>query len=122
MQNFNFSVIEGNLVEDPTVMQVKGDRKLCKFTIGNSRDFTKANGESVRDANFIPVTTWAKLAENCGRYLKKGSRVLVSGVLKQDSYTDKEGRSRKAFFIDGKEVNFLSSKPRQAEGDSQRAF
>lgn len=108
MQNFNFSVVEGNLVEDPKLLRTKGDRMLCKFTIGNNRDYRKADGEEVKNANFIPVTTWAKLAETCGKYLKKGSRVLVSGSIKQDSYVDKEGVNRKGYFIDGKEVNFLT--------------
>lgn len=111
MQNFNMSIIEGNLVKDPEFLEVGEKRtKLCKFRIGSNRVVRKQNGETEQYSNFFDVTTWSKLADVCGKYLKKGSRVLVSGLLKQDQWKSEDGSNRFKVYIEGREVNFLSPK------------
>jgi len=111
MNNFNFSILEGNLVKDPEYREVGDGVSLCKFSIGSNRAFKKKNGEVEEQSNFFEITTWAKLAEVCHRYLKKGSRVLVSGLLKQDRWQSDEGENRTKVYLEGREVNFLSPKP-----------
>ena len=108
MNNFNFSVLEGNLVRDPQLSYVGGGRALCTFTIGSNRSYTKKNGEKVSEAHFFDITTWSKLGELCNTYLKKGSRVLVSGVLKKSSWKNDQGQSRSKIYLEGRDVNFLS--------------
>lgn len=107
MNNFNFSVLEGNLVRDPELSYVKGDRAVCRFTIGNNRSYTNKDGEKVDQSQFFEVTAWSKLAEVCNRYLRKGSHVLVSGVLKRDNWKTKEGENRFKVYLESREVNFL---------------
>lgn len=110
MNNFNLSVIEGHLVKDPTLETVGDKHPLCKFTIGSNRGFTNKAGERVEEPSFFDVTSWYKLAEICGKYLHKGSRVLVSGNLRRDTWKDKEGKYQSRVYLEAKEVNFLSSK------------
>ncbi len=110
MNNFNVSVIEGFLAKDPVLETVGGKHPLCKFTIGLNRSYTKKDGERVEESGFFDVTTWYKLAEVCSKYLKKGSRVLVSGNLRRDTWKDKEGKFQSRVYVEGKEVNFLSTK------------
>jgi single-strand DNA-binding protein len=109
MNHFNLSVIEGHLARDPVLETVSGKYPLCKFTVGTNRSFTKRNGEKVEDVGFFDVTAWSRLGETCAKYLKKGSRVLISGNLKQDSWKDKEGKTRTRVYVDCKEINFLPS-------------
>lgn len=111
MNNFNFSIVEGNLVKDPEVKMVTNGNALCKFRIGSNRTRINKEGEKVEESGFFDVTTWAKLAEICGKYLKKGSKVLVSGILKQDQWVTDDGQTRSRIYIEGREVNFLSPRP-----------
>jgi len=108
MNNFNFTAVEGNLTRDPELKTIAGDFALCKFTIGSNRSYTKKNGEVVKESSFFDITTWAKLAETCAKYLKKGSRVLVSGNLRKDTWKDKDGTMKNNVYVEGKSVNFLS--------------
>ena len=108
MTHFNISMVEGYLVKDPLILEINNNKKLCKFTIGNNRVYINKNGEKIRESHFFDVTAWSKLAINCGKYLKKGSHVLVSGNLKKNQWKDKEGKTKYTTFIESKEVNFLS--------------
>ena len=70
MKNFNLSVIEGYLVRKPDFKKVNNGRgSLCKFVIGNNRDYKNTQGELVPNANFIEIVTWSHLAEICQRNL-----------------------------------------------------
>ena len=108
MNNFNFSVLEGNLVGDPKISQLNNGISLCTFTIGSNRTYIKKNGEKVEEAHFFDITTWSRLGEICNKYLKKGSRVLVSGMLKKSSWKNTQGEVRTRTYLEGRDVNFLS--------------
>ncbi|HMA99361.1 MAG TPA: single-stranded DNA-binding protein [Spirochaetota bacterium] len=110
MTNFNFSAVEGHLVKDPELKHTKHGNALCKFTLGSNQTYKDKNGEKVDKANFFDITTWAKVAEACAKYLKKGSRVLVSGNLRKDIWQTDDGSYRSRIYLDGREVNFLSAK------------
>jgi single-strand DNA-binding protein len=68
--------------------------------------------------SYFDVTTWARLAEVCGEYLKKGRGVRVVGRLKQDRGTDADGKEHSKIFIVAEHVEF---KPPQKgkDGDSK---
>ena len=112
MNNFNFSIIEGNLVKDPELKTINDKTVVCKFTVGLNRRYTDKNGESVEQADFFDVNTWNNTARNCAKYLNKGSKVLVSGNLRKDVWKDKDGEFHSRVYIDGRSVNFMSAKPK----------
>ena len=113
MQNFNYSIIEGHLAKDPELAHVGENVPLCKFTIGTNRSYTRRNGEKVNESHFFDVTAWSKLAENCHKYLKKGSRVLVSGLLKKSSWKTPDGEYRSRVYLESREVSFLQNRQRR---------
>ena len=82
---------------------------LCKFSIANNNDYYK-DEELQKQVSFVDVTTWAKLAEQCNEYLKKGSRIIVNGRLKQDRWQDDNGGNRSKIIIVGNQVQFLDLK------------
>jgi single-strand DNA-binding protein len=57
--------------------------------------------------NFIDVTTWSKLADQCNEYLKKGRRVIVNGRLKQSKWEDDDGGKHSKISIVAYQVQFL---------------
>jgi single-stranded DNA-binding protein len=105
MNTFNFSIVEGNLTANPVLSTVSG-KVLCKFQIKTCRTHIDKCGEKIEESCTFDVHAWDKLGEVCGKYLKQGSKTLVSGTLRQV-----DGQ----FFIEAKEVNFLSPRPVPAQ-------
>ena len=109
MRNFNLAVLEGRLVGDPEMRYTQNGTALCRFSIANNNDYYK-DEELQKQVSFVEVTTWAKLAEQCNEYLKKGNRIIVNGRLKQDRWQDDTGGNRSKISIVGNQVQFLDLK------------
>ena len=108
----NKVILIGNLARDPELSTTSGGVSFCKLTVAVSRRF--ANAEGVREADFFNVTVWRAQAENCHKYLRKGSKVGIAGALQTRSYEDKDGIKRYVTDIVADDVEFLS---RQALGE-----
>ena len=106
MRNFNLAVLEGRLTSDPELRYTQGGTALCTFSIANNHSYYKEE-ELQEEVYYIDITTWAKLAEQCNEYLKKGRRVLVNGRLRQNKWQDQEGGKHSKISIIGNQVHFL---------------
>ena len=95
----------GRLTKDPEVRQTPGGKTVAKITLAVDRDFKNADGE--READFIDVLTWEKLADSCSKHLGKGRLVSVKGRLQIRSYDDSQGIRRKAAEVVADKVSFL---------------
>ncbi len=109
----NKCVILGNLTRDPELKTTTSGKSVCNFTVAVSRRFTGPNGE--READFIPVVVWGKQAENCAKYLRKGSQCAVSGAIQVRNYEANDGSRRYVTEVIADEVQFLA---RTAGSDS----
>ena len=98
----------GNLSRAPDVKQTTSGKTVCSLTIAVNRRYKDAQGNTAAD--FFSVQAWEKLAELCARYLDKGSKVFVSGELRNRSYEAKDGSKRTVTEIIANEVEFLSAK------------
>ena len=105
----------GNLTRDPELAETNNGIKVCRFAIAVNRNYSSNDGE--RQTDFFNITVWRTQAENCGRYLKKGSKVAVVGSLQNRSYEDKDGIKRNVTDIVANEVEFLSTKNSGDEGE-----
>ncbi len=102
----NQVVLIGRLTRDPELRYTPGNGvPVASFTLAVDRSFTNQQGE--READFINIVTWRKLAENCANYLKKGSLAAVTGRLQIRSYDDSQGIRRKVAEIVADNVRFL---------------
>ena len=116
-RGFNKVVLMGNLARDPDVRYTVDKRAWVRFTIAVGFSWKNKNGEYQDGTDFIPVSAWGSLAERCGRYLKKGSAVLVEGKIKVRSYEAKDGSGKKySTDIAADEVMFVG--PKRAESDA----
>lgn len=102
----------GNLTKDPEISQTQNGLTICKFGIAVNRPY-QTNGE--RTTDFFSITVWRTLADNCGKYLKKGSKVAVTAQLQNHSYEDKDGNKRSRNDIIAEAVEFLSSVKNDAQ-------
>ncbi len=103
----------GNLTRDPELSETTSGVAFCRFAIAVNRTFVNQDGN--RDADFFNITVWRGQAENCGKFLKKGSKVAVVGSLQNRTYEDKEGVKRTVTDIVANEIEFLSTGSRGDE-------
>lgn len=113
----NYVSMIGRLTKIPDIRQTDTGKNVCTFTLAVNRRYKDAQGNATAD--FFPVQAWEKLAELCARYLDKGSKVFISGELRNRSYEAKDGTKRYVTEIVANDVEFLSPKgetiPPQAE-------
>ncbi len=105
MNSLNSILIEGNIVRDPQLKATPKGTPLCTFSVASNR-FIKQNDGVEKEVSFFDVETWANLAENCGTLGKKGRGVRVVGRLKQDRWTDGDGKPRTHVKIVAEHVEF----------------
>jgi single-strand DNA-binding protein len=98
--------IIGNLTADIELEKVK-DKSIAKITIAVNNGKDKEGKD--RDATFIPVTVWDKLAENLAKYNKKGSKLYIEADIENNNY-EKDGVKHFGFRFTAREIEYLSSK------------
>jgi single-strand DNA-binding protein len=117
MNNLNSILIEGNLVKDPELSYTAKGTAVCTFAVACNRAF-KQDDQLQKEVSFFDVSTWTRLAEVCGEYLKKGRGVRVVGRLKQDRWTDTDGKPHSRVTIVAEHVEF---KPQLKKDGDQAA-
>ena len=106
-------VIEiGRLGRDPelTYGGAHKDTAICKFTMAVDRP--------TEGTDWIRIIAFGKQAENCNKYLKKGSMVAVDGRIQTGSYTDKDGKKVYTTDIVAENVEFCESKGTSSNNDA----
>ena len=104
----NKVILIGNLTKDPELTTTNSGISVCRFTLAVSRRYVGTSGE--RETDFLNIVVWRTQAENCSKYLKKGSKCAVVGSLQTRSYDAQDGSKRYVTEITADEVEFLSSK------------
>ena len=94
----------------PSGAAVISFRIATKRWVGRSDD-----GSRTVDTDWTAVEAWEKLADQCGRFLHKGSRVRVVGSLHTQAWEDREsGQKRYKTLVRAEEVLFLDARQEQA--------
>lgn len=105
---FNKIILIGRLVRDPELRYTPNGVAVSRFTLAVDRPYVNQQGQ--READFIDVLTWNRLAEVCANNLEKGRLVAVEGRLQIRSYDDKQGVRRKAAEVICSNLRFLDKK------------
>jgi single-strand DNA-binding protein len=114
MANFNKVLLMGNLTRDPELRYIPSGAAVTTFSLAVNRIYTTQAGEKKKDACFIRIVVWGKVAEVCGEYLSKGSPVFVEGRLQSRSWVGQDGQKRNTIEVVAENVQFLRTKA-QAE-------
>lgn len=101
----NHVVLIGRLTKDPELRYTPNGVAVTNFTLAVDRNFTNQAGQ--READFIPIVVWQKLAETCANYLRKGRLVAVEGRLQIRSYDTQDGQRRRVAEVIAGNVQFL---------------
>jgi len=92
--SLNRAQIIGNLTRDPEMRQIPGGQVVTSFSIATNFTWTDQSGQKQDRAEFHNIVAWRKLAEICGQYLKKGSKVYIEGKLQTRSWEAEDGSKK----------------------------
>lgn len=92
--NLNKAMIIGNLTRDPETRNTPSGQTVTSFSVATNMVWNDQSGQQQRKAEFHNVVAWRRLAEICGQYLQKGSKVYIEGRLQTSDWTGQDGVKR----------------------------
>ena len=105
MNPVNSVLVEGNLCRDAEIKKSPSGTSICKLSIAVNRYFKSGDGFE-NEVSYFDVDTFGKTAEICAEKCQKGVGVRITGRLKQNRWTDSDGKSRSQVVIIGDHVEF----------------
>ncbi len=98
--------VVGNLTADPELRFTPSGAAVANFTVASTpRIYDRQSGEwKDGEALFLRCNIWREAAENVAESLTRGSRVIVTGRLKQRSFETKEGEKRTVMEVEVEEI------------------
>ena len=105
----NKVILMGRLTRDPEVRYSQGEQAtaIARYTLAVDRRF-KRDGDQTAD--FIGCVAFGKLGEFAEKYLRKGTKVVVTGRIQTGSYTNKDGQKVYTTDVVVEEQDFAESK------------
>ena len=108
----NKVIMMGRLTKDPEIRSTQDGKTIARFSLAVDRRF-KREGEA--DADFFNCTAFGKTAEFTEKYLTKGTKILLTGRLQNDEWTNREGKKMTSTGIIVDELEFAESKTAKAD-------
>lgn len=106
----NKVTLVGNLGKDPELRFTGSGTAVCNFSLATNESYKDSDGEIVEKTEWHNIVAWARLAEICNEYLKKGSQAYFEGSLQTRSYEDKDGVTKYVTEIKIREMMMLGGK------------
>ena len=117
---FNQGVMLGNLTRDIELRYLPSGAAVAKSAIATTYKYKSASGEQKDEVCFLDFTIFGKTAEVAKQYLKKGSKVLLTGRLVFEQWTTQSGESRSRHTLRVDEMKMLDSKSQSDNQETQR--
>jgi single-strand DNA-binding protein len=86
----NKAMVYGNLTRDPEMKALPSGMQVCSFSLATNRVYNDRDGNRQEAADYHNIVVFGKQAENCAKYLTKGSATYVEGRMQTRSW-DKDG-------------------------------
>lgn len=105
----------GSLGGDPEMRYTPSGDAVATFSLALNNHWITKEGEKRESTIWIRVTVWRALAENCAKFLKKGSKAAIRGELAPiNVYTKKDGTPGASYEVTADKVDFLDSRQQDA--------
>lgn len=112
---FNKTFIMANLTKDPELNHSSTGTPVCSLRIVSNYRYTTKSQENKEQVLFINAIVFGRRAENCAKYLKKGSQIFIEGRLVTRTWEDPQGNKRSSIDLQTEFIQFLD---RTKEGTS----
>ena len=116
MNQINFM---GRLCDEPEIKYTAGDNATCiaNFRLAVDKRFKNKNNPEAPTADFFRITAFGKLGEFVNSYLHKGTKIVMTGRIENNNYTDANGNKVFRDQIIAENIEFAESKKAQ-EGNT----
>ncbi|SRR5258708_5637688 len=114
-RSLNKVMLIGNLTRDPELRYTPQGTAVATFSIATNRQWKTESGEMKDNAEFHRIVAWDKLAEICGKMLKKGVRAYVEGRLQTRSWQAQDGAQKQTTEIVISDMLLLDSRGKSDE-------
>jgi single-strand DNA-binding protein len=112
--SLNRAQLIGNLTRDPEMKQIPGGQVVTTFSIATNFTWNDQAGQKQEKVEFHNIVAWRKLAEICGQFLKKGSKVFIEGRIQTRNWEAEDGSKKyrteiiadSMIMLDGKKGDF----------------
>lgn len=119
-KSLNKVLLIGNLGKDPELSYTASGVAVAKFSVATAERWKDQEGNMQERTEWHNIIAWRKLAEICGQYLKKGSKVYLEGRLQTRSWDDKNsGTKRYATEVIADDLIMLDSRGGSAAASSE---
>jgi len=118
----NKVILLGRLTRDPEVRYSQGEQAMAiaRFSIAVDRRRTSNSQEGQPTADFINCVAFGRLGEFAEKYLKKGTKIALTGRIQTGSYTNKDGQRVYTTDVVAEEIEFAESKTASAGSANQQ--
>lgn len=117
--NLNKAMVIGNLVRDPEIKTTPSGQSVASFSVATNFVWNDQAGQKQERAEFHNIVAWRRLAEICGQYLKKGSKIYIEGRLQTRDWVGQDGIKRYRTEIVAENMIMLDSKGGSNDYQSQ---
>jgi len=119
MRSINKVIIIGNLTRDPEMKATANGQAVTTFGIATNREWVTTGSERKKSTEFHECVAWARLAELCNNYLRKGKLVYIEGYLKTRSWELEGGDKKFRTEIVLQDMIMLEKKSRDGEPEEE---
>ncbi len=116
----NKAILIGNLGADPEIRYTQSGTQVATFRVATTERWKGQDGQMQENTEWHRVVAWGRLAEICGEYLNKGSKVYIEGRIQTRKWQDQDGNDKYTTEIVAREMKMLS--PRGGEGSGGSGY
>lgn len=108
----NTIIFMGRLCDDPEIRYISGENATCvaNFRLAVDKRFKNKNNPDAPTADFFRITAFGKQGEFVEKYLHKGTKIVMSGRIENNNYTDSNGNKVFRDQIIAENIEFAESK------------
>lgn len=111
----NSIIFTGRITKDLEIKEV-GQNKVTHFSLAVDNPFKRD------DTSFFHIEAWNRTADLLTEYCGKGSKILVEGSARQNTFNDKEGNNRERVVFNANRIEFLDSKSSSNQSKKDNPF
>ncbi len=106
----NKVILIGNLGGDPELRYTHDGTPVANFNLATTEKWRDRSGNQQEQTEWHRIIAWRRLAEICGEYLRKGSKVYIEGKLATRKWQDRDGHDRYTTEVVAVEMKILDRK------------
>ncbi len=120
----NKVILCGRLTRDPDVRYSQGERQtaIARYTLAVDRRRGRNAQQGEQTADFIQCVAFDRAAEFAEKYLRQGTKMIVTGRIQTGSYTNRDGQKVYTTDVIVEEQEFAESKSASSQGGSGATF